>query len=100
MHWDSDLDERPEDSIETEPLKEQSLPLTPDELPMEEEDVHRHHITVIADADNTNPDQPEGKEFVDADPYTTELDKNSTEPYAILRDDPFAIIPHEAVKRL
>ena len=38
MHWDNYLRGRPEDTVETEPPKEQPLPLTPEEPPGESGD--------------------------------------------------------------
>ena len=38
MHWDNDLRGRPEDTVETEPPKEQPLPLTTEEPTVESED--------------------------------------------------------------
>ena len=78
MYWDKDLEACPEDSIESVP-------------PMNNRcSSHRKNypIPVIEDADNTNPDPPEGKKFVDADADLTELDENSPDTYVILRDDP------------
>ena len=47
IHWDNDLRGRPEDTVETEPPKEQPLPLTPEEPPVESEDPipHPHPVT-------------------------------------------------------
>ena len=62
LYWDNDLEARPEDSIETEPPNDQTLPLTPKELPAEEGDARQHPITVLDDADETKPERPEGNE--------------------------------------
>ena len=67
MYWDNDLEARPKDRIETEPPKEQPLPLTQEELPAENEDAHQNTISFTDVADNTIPEQPEDKEYVDAD---------------------------------
>ena len=50
MHWDNDLTGRPEDTVATEPPKEQPLPLTPEELPEESENPIPHPHPVIKDA--------------------------------------------------
>ena len=76
MHCVNDLDARPDYSIETEPPREQPLPIIAEEQPVKEDDTHHLHISIIDDADNKNPDQPEGQEFVDTDPDLTELDGN------------------------
>ena len=82
-----------------EPRKEQRQPLTPEELPAGEGDARQHPIPVLNDTDDTNPGMPEGKEYVDADADLTDLDENTADPYAILRDDPFALIQPAAVRR-
>ena len=84
--------------METEPPKEQPLPLTPEELPVDDEDSIPHTISVTKDTDDT-PEQPEDKTYVDANTDLTEFEENSPDPYAILLDDPFAIIPSETAKR-
>ena len=72
MFWDNDLEAHPEDSIDTKPPKEQPLPLTPEVLPEENEGANQHHISVTDDTDNTNSEQPEDKEYVEADADLTE----------------------------
>ena len=99
-HWYNDLEARSEDRIETEPPKEQPLPLISEELPTENADANQHTISVTDVADNTFSEQPEDKECVDADADLPELDLNPPDPYAILLDDQFALIQPEAVKHL
>ena len=53
MYWDNDLEARPEDRVETEPPKEQPLPLTPEELPVHDKDGTPHPISVTEDTDDT-----------------------------------------------
>ena len=51
MHWENDLVARPEDTVETEPPKEQPLPLTPEELPEENDDIASHHSSATKDTE-------------------------------------------------
>ena len=67
MYWDNDFGARPEDSVETELPIEQTLPLTPEELQVDNEDSIPHPILVNEDTDDT-PEQPEYKTYVDARP--------------------------------
>ena len=49
MHWDNDLVARPEDTVETEPRKKQPLPLTPEELTDENDDIASHPSSATKD---------------------------------------------------
>ena len=94
MYWDNDLEARPEDRVATEPPKEHPLPLIPEELPVDDEDSITHPISVTEDTDKTT-EQSDAKTFVDAYSDLTEFEENSPDPYAILRDHPFALVPPE-----
>ena len=89
MHWDNDLTGRPEDTVETEPPKEQPLPLTPEEPPVESEAPIPHPHPVSEDTaypeESTVP--PKERTYVDADAEITEPEEHSLDPYDILRDD-------------
>ena len=58
MYWDNDSEARPEDSVETEPPKEQPLQLTHEEPPADTEDNKPHSIPLTEDIDEP-PAQPE-----------------------------------------
>ena len=99
MHWDNDLRGRPEETVETEPPKEQPLPLTPEEPQVESGDLssHPHHVN----KDTAYPDESliptKERTYVDADAEITEPEEHSLDPYDILRDDSFALIPPDLV---
>ena len=65
---------------------------------MDDDDSIPHPISVTEDTDDT-PEQPENKTYVDADADLTEFEENYPDPHAILRDDQFALIQPEAVRR-
>ena len=99
MHWDNDLTGRPEDTVATEPPKEQPLPLTPEEPPVETEDLTSQPQPVTRDTECSYDPiaHPEERTYVDADAEVAEPEEHSLDPYDILRDDPFARIPQEVV---
>ena len=80
MYWDNDLDARPEDSVETEPPKEQPLQLTPEELTVEIENNTPQPIPPTEKIDYY-PAQPEDRTYVDADAEVTEPEEHSMDPY-------------------
>ena len=89
---ENDLTARPEDRVETESPKDQPLPLTTQEDPAAVEDAPP---PTSPTAEN-NPRQtasPEEKTYVDADEEVTEPEEHSLDPYDLLRDDPFALVP-------
>ena len=92
MYWDNNLEARHEDRVETEPPKEQPLHLTLEELPVETDVNTTHPIQPTEEVDDS-PAQPEDRTYVDADAEVTEPEEHSMDPYDILRDDPFALIP-------
>ena len=99
MHWDNDLTGRPEDTVETEPPKEQPLPLTPEDPSAWSEDPipHHHHVTEDTAYLDESPVLTEERTYVDADAEITEPEERSLDPYDILRDDTFALIHPEIV---
>ena len=92
------MEARPEDSVETEPPNKQPLQLTTEELPVETEDKTPHPTSPTEEVDDS-PAQTEDRTYVDADADVTEPEEHSLDPYDILRDDPFALIPPEIVER-
>ena len=77
MHWDNDLEGRPEDRVETEPPKELPIPLTPEESPVENEDTTSQPPSATDDIDDTNPAHPAARTCVDVDAEVTEPEEHS-----------------------
>ena len=98
MNWDNDLTGPPEDTVVTEPPKEQPLPLTPEEPAGESEDLisQPHSVTDDIEYSDDPIAHPEESTYVDADAEVTEPEERSLDPYDILRDDPFAVIPRKS----
>ena len=73
MHWENDLAARPEDTVETEPPKEQPVPLTPEEITEESENPlpHPHPVTDDTAYPDESPDPQEEMTYVDADAEIT-----------------------------
>ena len=91
MHWDNDLTGRPDDTVATEPPKEE--PPAESEAPIS----HPHPVTKDAAYPAESPALHEERTYVDADAEITEPEEHSQDPYDIIRDDPFALIPPELV---
>ena len=69
MHWENDLTGRPEDTVETEPPKEQPLPLNQEDHPAENVDTTPQIPSVTKDTEYLNdpPVHTEERTYEDAD---------------------------------
>ena len=94
MQWQDESAARPEDTVDTNQPKEQPLPLTPEEPTYSSSVPNETEVP-----DDLPPDPPEERTYVDADAEAPEPEEYSLDPYDIMRDDPFARIPQEVVKR-
>ena len=83
--------------METDPPKEQPLPLTLQEPPAEDEDATYHPTSTTEEIPELTA-YTEERTYVDADAEVTGPEEHSLDPYDITRDDPFALIPPEMVK--